>query len=225
MSITNDYLNHEIQYEGSVRNLRAFVKFMDVMAYSHGEVINFSNIARDCAIDAKTVKGYFEILVDMMLGFFLYPYSPREGRDSIIAHPKFYFFDVGIANHLGRRKITELKGSDAGKSLEHYLFYELQAYLQLKESDSKLSYWRTRSGSEVDFVLGEADIAIECKIATLVQQRDLQGLVSFHNSFPHAKLYVVSLEPRPRLMNARGKEIHVLPIQNFLELLWSDKII
>lgn len=117
-SYVNDYLAHEIQFEGSVRNLRAFVRFLDLMAYSHGEVINYSNIARDCAVDAKTVKGYFEILQDMMLGFFLYPYAPREGRDQIIAHPKFYLFDVGVANYLAKRKIEELKGADAGKSLE-----------------------------------------------------------------------------------------------------------
>jgi len=224
-SYIKDYLTHEIQYEGSVRNLRAFVKFLDIMAYSHGEVVNFSNIARDCAVDAKTVKGYFDILQDMMLGFFLHPYSPRDGRHNIVAHPKFYFFDVGIANHLAGRKIEELKGADAGKALEHYLFYEIQAYLQLNDLDFKVGYWRTRSGSEVDFILGEGEIAIECKLTSLVQQRDLQGLASFHNSSPQAKLFVVSLEPRPRLMSVQDKEVHILPIKFFLESLWAGEII
>ena len=127
-----DYLTHEIQYEGSVRNLRAFVKFLEIMAHSHGEIINFSNIAQDCSVDSKTVKGYFEILQDMMLGSFLYPYSSRESRQDIVAHPKFYFFDVGIANRLAKRNIEELKGTEAGKALEHYIFYELQAYQQLQ---------------------------------------------------------------------------------------------
>jgi predicted AAA+ superfamily ATPase len=220
-----DYLTHEIQFEGSVRNLRAFIRFLDIMAYSHGEVISFANIARDCAVDAKTVKGYFDILQDMMLGFFLYPYSSREGRSSVIAHPKFYFFDVGIAGHLARRKIEELKGAEAGKALEHYLFCELQAYQQLNDLDFKLGYWRTRYGNEVDFVLGEGEIAVESKLTSLVQKRDLQGLIAFHNDFPNAKLYVVSLEPRPRLMTVDDKKIQILPVKSFLEDLWARKII
>lgn len=220
-----DYLTHEIQYEGAVRNLSAFARFLDTMAYNHTEVINFANIARDCAVDAKTVKEYFYILVDMLLGWFLYPYSPREGRGNIVAHPKFYLFDVGVANYMARRRITELKGADAGKSLEHYLFYELKAYQSLKDLDFSISYWRTRTGSEVDFILGDGQVAIESKLTTLVQKRDLQGLLSFHNNYLHAQLHIVSLEPRQRLMTVQEKTVHVWPIQDFLQALWGDSII
>lgn len=224
-SYISDYLIQEIQYEGSVRNLRAFLKFLDLMAYSQGEIINFSNIARDCAVDAKTVKGYFEILQDMLLGVFLEPYTKTPGRDVMVAHPKFYFFDVGIANLLAQRKISELKGSEAGRAFEHYLFYEINAYKQLNDLDFGLHYWRTRSGTEVDFILGDGAIAIESKMTTLVQKRDVRGLIAFHNECPHAELYIVSLEPRPRLMTVDDKKIRVMPIKQFLEDLWDKKVI
>jgi predicted AAA+ superfamily ATPase len=224
-SYIGDYLAHEVQFEGHVRNLRAFTRFLDIMTYSHGEVINFSNIARDCAIDSKTVKGYFDILQDMMLGYFLYPYSGREARKNIIAHPKFYFFDVGIANHLAHRNISALKGTEAGRSLEHYLFYELKAYSDLNDLDFKLSYWRTRVGSEVDFILGEGDIAIEAKLTTLVKQHDLRSLALFNNDFPRSKLYVVCLEPKARIMKIQEKPVHIMPIELFLRSLWSGDVI
>lgn len=220
-----DYLTHEIQHEGAVRNLAAFARFLDTMAYNHAEIINFSNIARDCAIDAKTVKEYFHILVDMLLGFFLYPYAPRGGRENIVAHPKFYLFDVGIANHMARHYINELKGKEAGKSLEHYIFYELKAYQALQDLDFQISYWRTRTGSEVDFVLGDGEVGVESKLTSLVQKRDVQGLIAFHKTCPQAVLHVVSLEPRRRLMTVQKKEIHIWPVRDFLEALWKGSII
>lgn len=220
-----DYLTHEIQHEGAVRNLAAFARFLDTMPYSHAEVINFSNIARDCAIDAKTVKEYFHILIDMLLGFFLYPYFPRDGRGNIVAHPKFYLFDVGVANHMAKCNISELKGKQAGKSLEHYLFYELKAYQSLEDLDFQISYWRTRSGSEVDFILGDGAVAIESKLTNLVQKRDIQGLLSFHKTCPDAILHVVSLEPRRRLMIFQEKEVHIWPLRDFLDALWCGLII
>lgn len=224
-SYISDYLIQEIQYEGAIRNLRAFLKFMNVMAYSQGEIINFTNIGRDCAVDAKTIKSYFEILQDMLLGTFVEPYSKTPGREVIVAHPKFYLFDVGIANCLAQRHIQTLKGPEAGHSFEHYIFYELNGYKQLNDLNFKIRYWRTRSGSEVDFILGEGSVAIECKMTSLVQKRDLKGLLEFHKDCPQAKLYVVSLEPRPRLMTIDETQVHVMPIQSFLKELWNKQII
>ena len=224
-SYISDYLIQEIQFEGAIRNLRGFIKFIDVMAYSHGEMINFSNIARDCSVDAKTIKSYFEILQDMLLGVFLDPYTKTPGRDVISSHPKFYFFDVGIANHLAGRKISSLKGIEAGRSFEHYLFYELNAYKDLNSLDFKLHYWRTRTGIEVDFILGNGEVAVESKISDHIQKRDVQGLLAFHKEIPTAKLYVVCLEPRERLMAVDDKEIHVIPLKVFLQRLWAREII
>jgi len=195
------------------------------MAYSQGEIINFSNIARDCAVDAKTIKAYFEILQDMLLGNFVEPYNKTPGRDVIRAHPKFYFFDVGIANQLTQRKIEELKGPEAGRAFEHYIFYEINAYKQLNDLDFKINYWRTKLGEEVDFILGDGTLALECKMTSLVQKRDLKGLIAFHNEIPRSQLYVVSLEPRARLITVDHKKIHIVPIKEFLENLWKGKII
>lgn len=224
-SYISDYLIQELQYEGSIRNLRAFVKFLDLMIYNQDQPLNFANIARDCAVDAKTIKSYFEILQDMLLGTFIEPYADSPGRDAIVTHPQFYFFDVGIANHLARRNITELRGSDAGRAFEHYLFSELNAHKLLNDLDHTIRFWRTRTGIEVDFILGRGEIAIECKMSTSIQARDLKGLISFHNTHSTAKLYIVCLEQRPRLITVDGKQIHVVPIKTFLEDLWGGKII
>lgn len=224
-SYISDYLIQELQYEGSVRNLRAFLKFLDLMIYNQDQPLNFANIARDCAIDAKTVKSYYEILQDMLLGTFIEPYMESPGRDAIVSHPKFYFFDVGIANQLAKRQITELKGPEAGRAFEHYLFSELNAYKLLNDLDHAIRFWRTRTGIEVDFILGQGEIAIESKMSTLIQKRDLKGLLHFHDHHPKAILYIVCLESRPRLMTVDNKQIHVIPIRNFLEDLWGKKII
>ena len=141
-SYISDYLIQELQYEGSVRNLRAFIKFLDLMVYNQDQPLNFSNIARDCAVDAKTVKSYFEILKDMLLGTFVEPYIESPGREAIVTHPQFYFFDVGIANQLAKRHIADLKGTDAGRAFEHYLFSELNAYKLLNDLDHEIRFWR-----------------------------------------------------------------------------------
>ena len=220
-----NYLIQEIQQEGSIRNLRSFLRFLDVMAFSHGEIINYANIGRDCAVDAKTVKGYFEILTDMLLGTFVDPYTKTPGRAIITSHPKFYFFDVGIANALAHRNITEIAGAAAGHAFEHYLFYELNSYKQLNDLDFPIRYWRTKSGIEVDFILGDGNIAIESKMSTLIQKRDVKGLIAFQKERPDTKLYVVCLETRARLMTVDGTHIHVIPMKTFLEDLWGKKII
>lgn len=224
-SYISDYLIQELQQEGSVRNLRAFIKFLDLMIYNQDQPLNFANIARDCAVDAKTIKSYYEILKDMLLGTFVEPYADSPGREAIVSHPQFYFFDVGIANQLARRSITELKGPEAGRAFEHYLFSELNGYKLLNDLDFEIRFWRTRTGVEVDFILGRGEIAIESKMTTSVQSRDLKGLLSFHDKNPQAKLYIVCLETRPRLMHFENKQIHVLPIKNFLEELWAKEII
>lgn len=224
-SYINNYLIQEIQYEASIRNLRAFIRFLDLMIYNQDQPLNFANIARDCAVDAKTIKSYFEILQDMLLGTFVEPYADSPGREIISSHPQFYFFDVGIANYLAKRRITELKGADAGRAFEHYLFTELNAYKNLNELDFDIRFWRTRSGVEVDFILGHAEVAIESKMSTAIQTRDLRGLLHFHNSHPTAKLYIVCLEARPRMMNVDGVQVHIIPIKNFLQELWDRKIL
>src|SRR3990167_6974851 len=110
------YLTDEIRNEGLVRNLAGFARFLDVAGLTNGEMINHSNVARDCGVDRATVNGFYQILIDTLIGYYVYPYHKKVKRDLITAMPKFYLFDVGIANYLARRSLVELRGDAAGKS-------------------------------------------------------------------------------------------------------------
>lgn len=220
-----DYLIEEIQAEGLVRNLPAFARFFDILAFSQGALVNFSNIARDCGVDAKTVKAYYQILVDTLIGYFIYPFNKHQKRDVISVIPKFYLFDVGLVAYLSKTKLTELKGSQAGIHFEHYIFMELMAYKQLREADYDIYFWRTKSGLEVDFILGNAAVAIEIKISQVIDKTDAKGLLAFLDDFPQAKAYLIAPIERKRLMTVNEKQIIVIPWHDFLTMLWQGEII
>lgn len=220
-----DYLTQEIKEEGIVRNLPSFAKFLDSMAFSNGEMINYSNIARDCGIDVKTVQNYFEILVDTLLGYYIPPYSRRVSREILRQTPKFYLFDVGVANYLANKTINLLKGVEAGKSFEHFILMELMAYKNINDKRFDITYWRTKTGLEVDFILGNASVAIEVKISACVQRSELKGLLAFCEEHPLVKPIVVSQDAESRkLFTDAGTEIEILPWKIFLERLWAGEI-
>lgn len=220
------YLTDEIRNEGLARNLSGFARFLDVAGLSNGEMINFQNIARDCGIDRNTVQGYYQILIDTLLGYFIYPYNKKIKRDLVVAKPKFYFFDVGVANFLSRQNVTSLKGVAAGRSFEHFILMELIAYIGLNRIREKLCYWRTKSGLEVDFVLDDASLAVEVKISETVHQEDLKGLVAFCEEHPNTRAIVVSQDKRKRLIKITDSiQIEIYPWQQFLTQLWADEII
>jgi predicted AAA+ superfamily ATPase len=220
------YLTDEIKNEGLVRNLTGFSTFLEVAAMNNGEMLNFTNIARDCGVSRQSVQGYYQILVDTFLGYFTFPYSQKVKRDLIEATPKFYFFDVGIANHLAHQALLDLKGLVAGRAFEHYIFMELTAYKGLRRKSFEISYWRTKLGLEVDFILGKALVAIEVKLSTQVYQEDLKGLIAFCEEHDKAQAYVVSQDPRPRDLKVNEQLIiRILPWEIFLKKLWADEII
>lgn len=216
-----DYLLTEVQFEANLRKRDSFARFLDALGFCHGEMLNFSNIARDCGVDGKTVRTYFEILEDMYLGYFLYPYRSRINRQTIQEVPKFYLFDTGIANYLKRYEYKEMKGEEAGKSFEHYIFLELMAYKLLMEKRDLIHYWRTKEGYEVDFVI--QDQAFEVKISTPIEKKHLKGLLLF-GEYYKAKLNVISLEQRKRVMKIDDQEVLIWPVQEFLQELWSNNI-
>jgi predicted AAA+ superfamily ATPase len=217
-----EYVLPEVQFEANIRKKDHFARFLDVMALSHGELINYSNIARDCGIDSKTVRSYFEILEDMYLGYMIYPYQSVTKRQLIQQHPKFYFFDTGLTNYLRRYHLLEMVGPEAGRSFEHYVLLELMAYKYLNEKRDTICFWRTKEAYEVDFVV--ADLAIEVKISTPIEKSHLKGLITFAKEGHNHHLHMVSLEPRKRLMNIENKEITIWPIQEFLEALWAKTL-
>lgn len=225
----NVYLTDEIQREGLVRNLASFAHFLKVAGLCNGEIINMSSIARDCHIDRSSVQGYFQILIDTLIGYFVYPHNKKIKRDLLVMAPKFYFFDVGVANYLASRELSELRGDAAGKSFEHYIFMELLAYRGLKHKRFEIQYWRTKTGLEVDFILGDltkAQVAIEVKISKQVHQQDLKGLIAFCEEHPAIKAYVVSQDYCSRKLEVKDKiNILILPWKDFLEKLWVGEII
>ena len=141
-SYISNYLQEEIREEAQLRNLRTFTRFLEVAALTNGEIVNFSNIAADCGVSSPTVRDYFSILEETMFGYFL-PAFTKTVKRRVIQAPKFYLFDVGIANYLTGRK-SLLPGSlDFGKAFEHWIIHELTAYLSYTSSEEKLTYWRT----------------------------------------------------------------------------------
>ena len=216
-----DYLKEEVFAEGLTRNLPAFSRFFEAMGYSHGELTNYTNIARDCGVDAKTVKEYYQILVDTLIGNYVLPYSRRSNRQVITKAPKFYLFDTGVAGFLMRRTLKEERGESFGRAFEHFIYMELIAHRSYRELHYNLRFWRTRSGLEVDFILGEGEIAVEVKGASRVDQSELRGIRAFAEEYKPRRAIVVANEPRARQVG----DIQILPWRRFLADLWAGKII
>jgi predicted AAA+ superfamily ATPase len=215
-----DYLKEEVFQEGLTRNIPAFSRFFEAMAFSHGELTNLAGIARECGVDAKTVKEYYQILVDTLLGTWVAPFKLRQDRHVILKAAKFYLFDVGVAGAIVGRRITQARGEDFGRALEHFVLMEILAHASYRELDYPVQFWRTKTGLEVDFVLGGGEIAIEVKGTSRVDPRDLRGLESFRAANAPRQAIVVCNEPRQR----RHGEVRILPLQDFLDELWSGGI-
>lgn len=213
------YLKEEIQDEAVVRQLAAFNRFLDVAAQSNGEIINYKNIAQDCGVSAVTVKEYFAILQQTLIGYMLPAFTDSKKRRAITA-PKFYYFDVGVANHLLHRSNLQQGSVDFGHAFEHLMIQELIAYLSYSESDEHLSYWRTASGYEVDAIIGDGRVAIEFKSSEEVQSKHTKGLKAFSEEYADARLIVVSMDVNPRMLNG----VEIVPAMDFLQLLWEGKI-
>jgi predicted AAA+ superfamily ATPase len=217
----SDYLKEEIAAEGLVRNLPVFSAFLDAAALSDGEVVNFSNVARDCSVSSHTTKSHFEILVDTLLGRWLPSYRKRPKR-RVVAAPKFYFADVGVVNHLAKRGEL-VPGSELyGKAFESWVFHELSAYRSYRDRDWDLSYWRLVSGIEVDVILGDMQVAIEVKSTERITSAHLKGLRTLIEDHPSVEArIVVCREPRARKTD---DGIEILPASTFVRRLWGDGI-
>lgn len=219
-----DYLVEEIQAEGLVRNLPGFARFLEVAGFCNGALLNYANIARDCAIDAKTVKEYFQILEDTLVGYLIHPYTKKAKRNLISATPKFYWFDVGVANYLKKTKIETLQGIAAGDAFEHFILMELMAFFGLHEIDAAIQYWRSTTGHEVDFILNDGDCAIEVKINSNPHLSDLKGLRAFCQDHKPTHALVVCKASRQRLLTTEnGVKIIAVPWKEFLVELWDRK--
>ena len=217
-----DYLKEEIFAEGLVRKLQPFSRFLEIAAIGDSEVTSFETIARDCGVSAPTVRSYFEILVDTLLGHFLPSFALRPKRRQTIS-PKFYFSDVGVVNFLAQRGILSPKSELFGKAFENWIHHELRAWLEYHNRPEQLTYWRLSSGAEVDFIVGDMACAIEAKSSEKIHQDHLKGLREIIEDYPTVgRRIVVSLEPISR----RTEDgIEILSVPDFLAKLWNDEIV
>ena len=213
-----DYLKEEIAAEALTQNIPAFSEFLRVAAITSSELLDYTNVARETGVSAKVVRSYFGILEDTYLGFRLPPWRKSQTR-RLIQTGKFYLFDVGVSNYLARRRPL-LGGWEFGKSFEHYILMELKAYQAYRNPELDLTFWRTAGGFEVDFILGNLEVAIEVKAGT-VHEGDLRGLRALLEERRVKHPVVVSLEAQPRTMD---KRIQILPWKMFLERLWNGDL-
>lgn len=216
-----DYLINEVQLEANIRKREPFIRFLDVLTLSHTEMINFTNIARDCGVNKATVKSYFEILEDMYIGYFLHPYTKRKNRQIVTQIPKFYLFDTGVANYLSKYTFSEFHTSDSGKAFEHYIFLELKAYQTMSETRDELFYYRDSEGHEVDFIF--RDQAFEVKTRQNITSKDIRGLLLFGKDY-RAKLNVICTVDKKRIETFGTQSVTIWPVQEFLESLWSNSL-
>lgn len=214
------YLKEEIMAEALVRNLMGFSNFLRAAAMTDGEMVNYQNIAQDCGVSAKTMKEYFSILTDTLIGYMIPAYTKTNKR-SVVQAPRFYFFDVSIPNFLLNRNDLLPGSTEFGHAFEHFFMQELVAYLGYSNSIEQLSYWRTYTGLEVDAVIGEARIAIEFKSVTEVRNGHVKNLKHFAEEYPNSRLMIVSLDK----FNRKHGQVECLYAYDFLKLLWEGKIV
>lgn len=213
------YLKEEIKEEALVRNLSVFQRFLEVAALTDGEIVNNNNIAQDCGISAVTVSAYFDILVDTLIGYRI-PAFRKVMKRRLVQAPKFYYFDIGVANHLLHRKDMVRGGADYGHAFEHLVIQELYAWLHYTHSEEELFYWRTYTGLEVDAVIGDARVAIEIKSVEEVMNKHLKGLKAFGEEYPQSRRIIVSLD----MFNRRMGEIECVYVLDFFNRLWSEGV-
>lgn len=215
------YLKEEVQAEALSRNIEGFSRFLTRAALSSGEVLNFESVAGDAQVPARTVREYYALLEDTLVGTMLEPLQ-TGARRKCISKGKFYFFDAGVVRALQdpRGLGTPLSASTVGMALEHFIFQELYAFAQYFARGASLQFWRTHAKQEVDFVIN-GEVAIEVKASSNVQDRHLKGLRALEQDRPMRRQIVVCREPHSRRMG----DVEILPVQHFLDLLWSCDIV
>lgn len=186
------YLKEEVQEEGLVRQLGDFARFLEVISFSHGALVNTSNIAKECGISRRTVDSYFTILKDFFLSYTLDVFTKRAQRE-LISHPKFYYFDAGVFRFLRPQGPLDRATEIEGAAIEGLVGQHLYAWCDMQVTPYTLKFWRTRSGLEVDFVVygPHAFFGIEVKNTERISSDDFKGLRAFQQEYPEAQVVMV----------------------------------
>ncbi len=215
-----NYLRLEVQAEGVVRGVEPFSRFLTAAGASYAQPIVFERLASDAAVPARTIREYFQVIEDTMLGTLVPPFAPRKARRKPVSRARLFFFDVGVANALASVGEIRAGGPSFGPALEQLVFCELSAWLAYARDPRPLSYWRTADGSEVDFVIGD-EAGIEVKATASVTSRDLTGLRRLAAETPLRTRIVVCREPVMRVVEG----IRILPVGVFLSALWAGDLL
>ena len=209
------YLQEEIVAEGAVRNLPAFSRFLKVAALCNGQIVNFTNVSNDAQVARTTVYEYFDILKDTLIVYEL-PAWRKSKKRKPLASSKYYFFDVGVVSMLQGRRFRP-GTPEFGEAFKTYLMHELTSYSHYISGET-ISYWRSTSGFEVDFIVGD-HTAVEVKAKENLSAYDLKPLQALAEEKKLKRYLCVSLEPRMRKIG----DVTVLPYKEFLEALWSGR--
>jgi predicted AAA+ superfamily ATPase len=218
----NNYIKTEIIDESATRNIPAFSRFLEIVGLCHGQQTNYANVARETGVSASTIRSYFQILEDTLLGFTLEPWRRRKKR-RLVETAKFYLFDIGVANQLHPEAPVVTSGSDRfGRAFEHFILNEVRAYLEYNRLDTPIAYWRTSSGFEVDLIVGNMELAVECKSTREIRTGDLKGVTALVEEHNPERAIVVSRVENPRTTN---DGIQILPWRDFCSSLWDGRLI
>lgn len=217
----NLYLYQEVMAEALTRNIVGFSNFLDLACLSVTEEINYESLASDSGLSTSTVKNYFQVLEDTLVGYLLPAYTKTKKRKAI-SRSKFYFFDVGVSNYIARRKNIELKSELFGKVFEQFIFQEIICAKNYLNKNCEIKYWRSTSQFEVDFIIDNNEFknnyAIEVKATESVNAHHLKGLLALQEENQIQNLIVVSQDKKTRKLE---NGIIVLPWKAFLDRLWA----
>ena len=213
------YLKEEILTEGLIRKIPPFTRFLKVAALSNGQTLNFASVASDCQVPASTVREYYSILEDTLIGFLLEPWVYSKKRKAIQT-AKFYFFDSGVTHTLAGTETLDRNSNLYGNSFEQFIGMELRAYLGYRRIQEPLTFWGLSNSYEVDFLIGEK-VAIEVKSSKRISPRDRRGLLALSEEGVFKQFYLVSQDS----ISSKQEDIHQIHWKDFLKKLWKGEII
>jgi len=216
---TQTYLYEEIQAESLVRKLPQFSRFLTIAALANGQMLNFTKIASDAGVPASTVREYYTLLEDTLIGFMLTPWVKSKKRKAV-STAKFYLFDTGVCHTLAQTQTVDRNSNLYGRSFEHWVGLELRSYLSYKRLNEPLHYWRSTHQHEVDFIIDDR-IAIEVKATKKITPQDLKNLQYLGEEKIFQKFYLISQDS----IESKHGSIHCLPWKVFMERLWADEIV
>jgi len=216
----DQYIQEEIIEESQIRKLQSFYRFLETAALMNGELLNYAKVGSDCGVSPKTVREYYQILEDTLIGFSLLPWTNVKTR-KLIETAKFYLFDTGVIRHLKELPQVPNKSREFGNFFETFLINEIRAYIAYSNLSLKLSFWRTTSDFEVDLIVGKMQVAIEFKSSQRVGSGELGGLRALKEEHSPSLLLLVCQVTEPRLTE---DGIRILPFQDFLKRMWAGEL-